>query len=81
MILTHEQILEKVIEEVKKVTRKNLSNNSPLITSGVVDSLTLMDIIVSFEENFRISITAADIQPENFDTPEQMSIVIRKKMT
>ncbi len=43
-----------------------LTDTSPLIESGVIDSLGIMSLLGFLEENFSIRISGEDLTPDNF---------------
>lgn len=45
-----------------------LKNDTPLIQSGLLDSLSLLKLVVFIEEKFGLKLKADEIVPENFDT-------------
>jgi acyl carrier protein len=45
-----------------------LKSDTPLIRSGLLDSLSLLKLVVFIEERFGVKLKADEIIPENFDT-------------
>jgi acyl carrier protein len=43
-----------------------LANDTPLLVSGILDSLSLLRLVVFLEESFEITMGDADLLPENF---------------
>jgi acyl carrier protein len=43
-----------------------LSNETSLLEGGILDSLSLLRLVVFLEEQFKISVGEADLLPENF---------------
>jgi acyl carrier protein len=43
-----------------------LSAETPLLDSGILDSLGLLQLVVFLEERFGITVGEADLLPENF---------------
>jgi acyl carrier protein len=43
-----------------------LANDTPLLESGILDSLSLLRLVVFLEEQFAITIGDADLLPEHF---------------
>ncbi|MEX0827502.1 MAG: acyl carrier protein [Haliea sp.] len=51
-----------------------------LLEAGVIDSMTMVDLIVHLEKRYGISIDEDDMTPENFDSIEAIvAYVIRKQ--
>jgi acyl carrier protein len=45
-----------------------LSNEASLLEGGILDSLSLLRLVVFLEGRFGISVGEADLLPENFDS-------------
>ena len=43
-----------------------LADDAPLLDSGILDSLSLLRLVVFLEERFEITMGDADLLPENF---------------
>lgn len=43
-----------------------LSNETPLLESGILDSLSLLRLVAFIEERFRITLGGMDLLPSNF---------------
>jgi acyl carrier protein len=46
--------------------------DSPLLSSGTIDSLNLSNLLAFLESRFGVRIDTMDIGYDNFDTPSQM---------
>jgi D-alanine--poly(phosphoribitol) ligase subunit 2 len=49
-----------------------ISGRTPLLSSGLVDSLSLVLLISAIEEQYDITLEVSELGADNFDTPEQM---------
>ena len=70
------------IQEVIKSTcpRIDFENATTLIDDAILDSLQIMQLIMTLSEEFDIEIDADDIIPENFNSMAAISeMVLRKK--
>ena len=56
-----------------------LANDTPLLDSGIVDSLSLLRIVVFLEERFGITMGDADLLPENFATVNAICAYLRAR--
>jgi acyl carrier protein len=56
-----------------------LQLDEPLISTGIIDSLMLLQLIDFIEEHFGVSIEDEDIIPENFQTISHIKDLIEKK--
>lgn len=45
-----------------------LKNDTSLLESGILDSLSLLKLVLFLEEQFGVAVGAEDLVPENFET-------------
>ena len=57
----------------------NLSDQTQLITSGILDSLATLRLIAFVEQKFGVRIAAHEADESNFDTIELISRLIESK--
>ncbi|HTB08125.1 MAG TPA: phosphopantetheine-binding protein [Bacteroidia bacterium] len=57
-------------QEIKNISFKSVDSKESLIKSGLLSSITVVDLAVSIEENCNIKIPFTDISKDNFDTIE-----------
>jgi acyl carrier protein len=53
-------------EIVQDPAQLPLSNETPLLEAGILDSLGLLQLVVFLQERFGITVDEADLVPENF---------------
>tara|TARA_Y100000589_G_scaffold38509_1_gene32254 strand:+ start:8975 stop:9217 length:243 start_codon:yes stop_codon:yes gene_type:complete len=74
-------ISEIVIEFINKKSAANdLTEDTLLLTSGVLDSFSMMELIVFLEEKFDISFTEDELNPEIFATAKKISELVAQKI-
>ena len=66
-------------EQVSKPELLPLKNDTPLIESGIVDSLSLLRLLVFLEGEFGISLVNYGVIPENFNTVDAICAYIRSQ--
>jgi acyl carrier protein len=49
---------------------------TPLFSSGLLDSVAMLNVIAFVEERARIEVSAGDVTLENFDTPERITAYV-----
>ncbi len=77
----HELIRKFVFTElVGSNDYQELNDTESLIDSGIIDSLGVMKLITYLEKTFDIGVDADDITPENFDTIQEISLMVQKKI-
>lgn len=57
----------------------NLSDDTPLLTSGLVDSTALLRIVSFIEEKYGIEVEAYEAGVENFDRVEDIAAFVQRK--
>jgi len=57
-----------------------LSDDTPLRTSGILDSMTLLRLVGMVEQKFGIEVSAYEAGIENFDRVDDMAAFIQKKL-
>lgn len=57
-----------------------LTDETPLVESGIVDSTGILDIIGFIETNYPVTVSDEDVIPLNFATLAAMSIYLGQKM-
>jgi acyl carrier protein len=56
-----------------------LSNDTPLLDSGILDSLSLLRLVVFLEERFETTMGDADLLPENFASVNAICAYLRAR--
>lgn len=63
---------EKVRAAARKVVEKQLgypvADDDTLVSSGLIDSLSVVQLIAALEKELNIHLPAATLQPDDFDT-------------
>jgi acyl carrier protein len=59
--------------------KKAIGYDESLISSGILDSLTLLQMIAYLEEEFGITIGDGDMDPANFETIRDMAAFVQSK--
>ena len=66
-------IAEKILRQPKRVIRAD----EALISSGLIDSFSFMDISLFVEDTFGVRIEDTELNVETFDTLEQLAKLIQ----
>mgnify|MGYP001307505765 CR=1 FL=1 len=73
------QRIELIINTLKKYSDGNLINeDTEIITSNIVDSFALIQLIFDLESIFKIKINAEELNIENFQSPKTILKFIKK---
>jgi acyl carrier protein len=66
---------QQMIEHVVRLIRKPgvpLDENTPLVSSGLIDSMALVDLLLKLEDLTYLRIPAGKVQPKDLDTVAKM---------
>jgi acyl carrier protein len=58
---------------------KELTDSTPLITGGVLDSIATLKVVMFIEERFGITLQAHEVDSEHLDTIAQIAQLVRAK--
>lgn len=58
-----------------------LTDTTPLISGGILDSIATIKLVLFMEENFGITVAAHETDPEYIDTIEAIAALISAKKT
>ncbi|MCC6499675.1 MAG: acyl carrier protein [Anaerolineales bacterium] len=76
--LTHQ--LEKYLaEKVLKQPSRAIGADEPLISSGLIDSFSLMDVALFVEDAFGVRIEDTELNADTFDTLNQLAALIESR--
>jgi acyl carrier protein len=62
---------QQMLEQVAKLIRKpglQLDENTPLVTSGLIDSMALVDLLLTLEDVTHKRIPPGKVQPKDMNT-------------
>ena len=66
---------QQMIEQVTKLIRKpnvTIDENTPLVSSGLIDSMSLVDLLIKLEDLTHMRSPAGKVQPKDMDTIAKM---------
>lgn len=71
--------MEKLIAVLKEVREDvDFENRKDLIDAGVLDSFDILQIISALNDEYDISIPAAEIVPKNFNSAEALLEMVKR---
>ena len=75
-----EQVLEKInrfiASEILKQPNREIARDEALISSGLVDSFSLVDLALFIEDSFGVRIEDTELNAETFDTLDQLVEIV-----
>jgi acyl carrier protein len=68
-----------IAEQILKQPDRKLSAGEALISSGLVDSFSLVDLALFVEENYGVRIDDTELNADTFDSLEQLAAIIEER--
>ena len=56
-----------------------LSNDTSLLKGGILDSLSLLRLVVFLQDRFQLTVDETDLLPENFDSVDAICAYLRAR--
>lgn len=73
------KIRDYVQREILKDPDREIGSDEPLISSGLIDSFSLVDIALFVEEEFGVRIDDSELSADSFDTLDELTMLIRER--
>jgi len=75
------EVLEKIIDWVRSGKDElnqeiEITGDTELLRSGLIDSLDLLQLVAYIEEEFDLKLPPEALTPDNFSTPESVSTLV-----
>lgn len=67
--------------EILKQPQKKIARDEALISSGLIDSFSLIDLALYVEDNFGVQIDDTELNADTFDTLVELAALIQAKMS
>jgi acyl carrier protein len=72
-------LAQKIAVNILKQPRRILKPDEPLISSGVIDSFSLVDVALLVEDTYGVHVDDAELNAETFDTLNQLAELVRAR--
>ena len=76
-----DQISTFISTEILRDSTRSIALTEPLISSGLVDSFSLVDLALFIEETFDVRIDDTELTVDAFDTIEELAALISARKT
>jgi len=67
-----QQVIDYIVREIIRRPSVKIDEDTPLVSSGLIDSLALVDILLKIEEVTNTRIPAGKVQAKDMDTVRLM---------
>jgi acyl carrier protein len=67
--------MQRMVEHIVRLIRKSgltIDENTPLVSSGLIDSMALVDLLLELERLTHMRIPPGKVQPKDMDTVAKM---------
>jgi acyl carrier protein len=68
-----------ILQKFPAAKKQKVTEQVPLLQSGIVDSLGVLDIVGYLEQTFSIRVADEELSPENFATIRSLATFVEKK--
>jgi acyl carrier protein len=76
---TNARIQSFIVQKFPAARKRGIDENLPLLESGIIDSLGVLDVVAFLEKSFMIQLSDDELTPENFGTIKRMVSFVEKK--
>jgi len=73
-----QQIIDYLVRDVMRRPEAKIDENTPLVSSGLIDSLALIDIVQKLEDITQTRIPAGKLQAKDLDTVQLMLNAVQR---
>jgi acyl carrier protein len=68
-----------IADQIRAIAFRSVSDDEPLISANVIDSIGIVDLAVALESEFGVTIPFTEIQPTNFDSVDRIAAYLASK--
>lgn len=68
-----------ISEEILQLPDREIKPDEPLISSGLIDSFSLVDVALFVEDSFGVQIDDTELNAETFDTLNELTDLILER--
>ena len=69
-----------IATQILKQPNRAIRGDEPLLSSGLVDSFSLMDLALYVEDKFGVRIEDTELNSQTFDTLDQLAGLIQSRL-
>jgi acyl carrier protein len=70
-----------ILKKVPAPKRKTFTDETPLLGSGIIDSLAMLDVLAFVEKSFLIKVSDDELTPENFGSITSLIAFVNRQTT
>jgi acyl carrier protein len=69
-----------IATQILKQPKRLIDANEPLLSNGLVDSFSLVDLSIFIEKTYKVYIDNTELNKETFDTLNQLAEIINSRL-
>lgn len=69
-----------IATELLKAPDREIKHDEPLISGGMIDSFSLVDLALFIEENFNVRVDDTELNADTFDTLNELADLVSNRM-
>lgn len=73
------KLAQQIAQNILKEPNRNIKPDESLLSSGLIDSFSLVDLALLVEDEFGVVVEDTELNPDSFDTLEQLVALIQSK--
>jgi acyl carrier protein len=78
---TIQNLAQYIATDILKQPNRAIANDEKLISSGLVDSFSLVDLSIYIENTFGVRIDDTELNAESFDTLNELAALIQGRQS
>ncbi|KUK46887.1 MAG: hypothetical protein XD73_0208 [Anaerolinea thermophila] len=75
-----EKLEKRIVSDILKEPGRTIAFDEALISSGLIDSFSMVDIALIVEDLFDVQIDDAELSADTFDTLDQLADLIQQRL-
>jgi len=68
-----------ILDKFPLARKQQIKDSDPLLESGVLDSLGVLDLVSFVEQEFSVHVADEELVPENFQTIDRIAAFVESK--
>jgi len=82
--MNKQEIIQKlqtgIANQILNLPQKKIDSQEPLISSGLIDSFSLVDLAMFVEDTFNVRIEDTELNTDTFDSLDQLADIILSRL-
>ncbi len=74
-----QHLAQRIAQDILKQPAKQISPSEPLLSSGLIDSFSLVDLSLMVEDDYDVQIDDTELNAETFDTLQELAALIQSR--